>query len=501
VELERIDARPPFPFGASAPARRLAISAWLAREGPLVAVVGVFAAFVLSQLGRLIQTDTWLGLVAGRVITKTGLPSRDTLTLWTAGKRWIDQQWLAHVLLYRLDLAGGPRLLVLVHVVVVIVTFAAATIIARRRGGTPRSVAAIAVLALAPIAFASLQVRPEAFAYLLFVALVAMLSSRAEFTWRRAAAVVALLVLWANLHGSVVLAAALVVLYAGLAIIRQVRGRTWPVIPGVLALASVAAPFASPYALTLPHYYSATLFEPAFGRYLAQWQPTTLSVVSLPVFLLAGVTLRQFGRTRASYSAFEVLAAIALLVAALLAMRNWVWFSLFAVMILPRGIGRGWEANAREGRLDRRLALAVIAGVCFLTLTGFSHAERWYTSRYSPRAAEAVARVTAADPNAKVFATIASADWLLWVHPELAGRIAYDVRYELMQPETLRQMLLFRATGIGLRSKLERYDVLVLSRFADKRPLVALRSFGNQIAYRYSDDQFVVVSLRKQSRA
>ncbi len=474
--------------------------AWLDREAPVVAVAGIFAAFVLSQVSRLIQTDSWLALVVGRLIANSGLPSHDTLTQWTLGRPWTDQQWLAHLMLYGLDLSGGLRLVILVHAIVVGATFIGAIVVARRRGATPRSVAAVAGLALPSIALASLQVRPEAFAYLLFVAVAAILSSPRGLTWGRAALVIGLLVLWANLHGSVVLGVALVVLRAAIEIARDARKRSLTPLPWLLAVASAGSLLASPYTLALPHYYAQTLLQPGFGRYLAQWQPTTLSIVSLPLFVLAGLMLRQFGSARSDYSTFVKLAGLMLLAAALLAMRNWVWFSLFAVVVLPAGIGRSWQASERHMRLDRVVALVALAGVIALAATNLNHGDRWFMSRYPDPAADAVAGVAAHHPDARVFATVASADWLLWEHPELAGRVAYDVRYELLDEAALRQMLIFRATGVGLRQKLERYDVLVLSRFADARPLVALRTFGDRVRYRYADDEFVVVSLRQPHR-
>ncbi len=496
MELEHVDTRATIPVATSRQSRGLAL-AWLDREAPVVAVAGIFVAFVLSQASRLIQSDSWLAFVVGRLIAKSGLPSHDTLTQWTLGQTWTDQQWLAHLVLYALDVSGGLRLVILVHGIVITATFVGAIVVARRRGASARSVAAVAGLALPSIALASLQVRPEAFAYLLFVAVAAILSSPRGLTWRRAALVIGLLVLWANLHGSVVLGVALVVLRAAIDIARDARKRSLTPLPLLLAAASVGSLFASPYTLALRHYYAHTLFQPGFGRYLAQWQPTTLSIVSLPLFALAGLMLWHFGRARTDYSPFVELAALMLLAAALLAMRNWVWFSLFALITLPAGIGHSWRTSERDLRFDRIVALVATIGVIALAAATFSHSEGWYVSRYPEPAADAVAGVAAQNPNARVFATVASADWLLWTHPDLAGRIAYDVRYELLDQATLRQMLIFRATGVGLRQKLEHYDVVVLSRFADARPLAALRTFGKRVTYRYADDEFVVVSLRR----
>jgi len=282
--------------------------------------------------------------------------------------------------------------------------------------------------------------------------------------------------------------------------VADARARTLSAHAWVLAAASGGSLLASPYALALPHYYASTILEPSFGRYLVQWQPTRLSVVSLPLFLLAGWLLWQFGRAGSAYSTFEKLAALGLLAGALLAIRNWVWFSLFALMILPLGV-RWTRSDDEDARLNRPLAVAALGGVLAFAVAGFAHSSDWFSSHYAPRAADAVASIADADADASVYATVASADWLLWQHPDLAGRIAYDARYELLEKEELRQIYLFRAAALGLRSKLARYDLLVLSRFADTRPLAALHALGHRVSYVYSDRDIVIVSRRDRARA
>ena len=43
-----------------------------------------------------------------------------------------------------------------------------------------------------------------------------------------------------------------------------------------------------------------------------------------------------------------------------------------------------------------------------------------------------------------VFADDRYADWLLWTEPELRGRIAYDVRFELFRPRQLDLLVAYR---------------------------------------------------------
>jgi hypothetical protein len=64
------------------------------------------------------------------------------------------------------------------------------------------------------------------------------------------------------------------------------------------------------------------------------------------------------------------------------------------------------------------------------------------TSSFPPDAARAVAR--AAGPDGTVLADDKHSDWLIWEQPVLAGRIAYDVRFELFGADEMTQIPLLR---------------------------------------------------------
>jgi hypothetical protein len=66
-----------------------------------------------------------------------------------------------------------------------------------------------------------------------------------------------------------------------------------------------------------------------------------------------------------------------------------------------------------------------------------------------------------------VLATSTYADWLLWVRPELAGRVAFDSRFELMTKAELRRAQRFAARVEGWRQLAHRYSVLVIDRDDD----------------------------------
>ena len=215
-----------------------------------------------------------MALVSGRWIAQHGLPSHDALTVWTHGHRWIDQQWLAQLSLYGLSRVGGLKLLLLVHALLVTSGLVGAALIARSRGATARSVTWIAIPVLIAYYPVASVMRPQSFAFPLFTATLWLVLADARRPSRRIFAALPLLVLWTNLHGSVVLGAMLVSLAGLVAIVQQRRpsGRGL-----ALLLAPWACVFASPYALHLPAYYEKILVGGDFKQFVTEWRPTTLT--------------------------------------------------------------------------------------------------------------------------------------------------------------------------------------------------------------------------------
>jgi hypothetical protein len=77
-----------------------------------------------------------------------------------------------------------------------------------------------------------------------------------------------------------------------------------------------------------------------------------------------------------------------------------------------------------------------------------------------------------------VLATSSYADWLLWTRPELAGRVAYDSRFELLTRAELRRAQHFEARVEGWRQEAARYRVIVIDRDDDSSLRASLVRLG-----------------------
>ncbi|MGZ4335286.1 MAG: hypothetical protein ACXVRJ_13585 [Gaiellaceae bacterium] len=458
--------------GAVAGPLRLVVGV-LAEESRLVISVAVFSAVLLWNLHVQINQDAWLALAGGRVVFQHGFPHHDWLTAWTAGRTWVDQAWLGQLSLFGVASLGGLRLLAAVHVVLITATFAAAIAVSRRLGGSSRSVLYLIPLVFPLLAESMWQVRTQSLAFPLFVAVFALLALDARAPSPRVFVVLPLLCVWANVHGSVVLGVALTVV-RGLDLVAHGTRRRG----AILVIAAPLCLLASPYGLHLVGYYRSTLLNPAFSAFVNEWQPTRFGVLTAAFFILLVGAGWLLGRSRTAVTRFGWLALAVTGISGLAAVRNLGYFTLVALMLLPSALDEAWPA--RRGRvpgrsLDAVISIAALAGVGIVALNVLGRPTDSLAAPNDPAAAAAVVRAVERSPGARVYADVRYADWLLWAQPSLAGRVAYDARFELLSRRQLAEIYTFDDPyGGSWRVASAGYPVLVLDRTDDAVAVRAL---------------------------
>jgi hypothetical protein len=470
--------------------------AFIEQNGTVVMLFSAAVYLLVANLPSGVQSDGWLALLAGREIVAHGLPSHDTLTVWAHGRQWIDQQWLAQVALYGVQRFGGYRLVMLFHATLVLGGFGAACAIARRRGASALSVTWIGVLGLLAYFPEAAIMRAQSFAYVFFVAVVALLFADSRSRSNRIFFVLPLLVVWANLHGSVAVGAGLVSLYGLTTLLSARRAPHAGWARGLLLLvAPWGCVLASPYATSLPSYYQTILFGAHFGRYVTEWSPTAWSIVTAPVYILVVAGVWLLGRARGGATRFELLAFLVTSLLAFQALRNMAWVALTAILLLPRLLDCVRTPPAEPRRVNRILAPAALVGALIIVVATASKSDSWFVHRYPTAAANAAA--AAAGRDGRIFANEAYADWLVWTHPRLSGRIAYDTRFELLNTDQLGLVQKFRSRIGDWQAAAAGYQVLVLSKTDEKHSIAAfLRSHQ---ARKVADDRGIVV-LRRVAR-
>ena len=453
----------------------LVARAWriLEQESLLVLCTTIFAIAFVIRLSGQVNQDAWLAIAGGRSIVEHGLPHHESWTIWGTAASFVDQQWLAHLGLYATYAVGGFGLLAGLHAVLTLGAISLALVFARRRGASQRSVLLLLPLSFFCLIVSTWQIRTQSFAYLLFVACLWLAVEDARRPSNRIFLALPLLALWANLHGSVVLGAGLVALRG---LDRAFGGRRG----SGLALAALAPAmlFVSPYASSLAGYYHSTLFNPAFSSMLNEWQPPRPGALTAPFFVLAIAVVWLVGRSRLALNRYERLAIFLTVAAALTATRNMGWFAFTAIMLVPSAIEEAYPdrspTNAGLSRLNARVAAATAGGLAVLLLATLARPASWFTKPYPDAASSAVA-AAAADPRARIYADVKYADWLLFEHPEIAGRIAFDARFEVLSSRRISQIYNFNNVyGASWREATKGFRIVVLDRSVSKRPIRAI---------------------------
>jgi hypothetical protein len=494
-----------------APSGRLARLIAHRSEAIFLAVpVALLALFSIAQLPREFGVDSWLALVSGRLVSQQGIPHHETLTVMSHGLVWIDQQWLAQLASYVLQRLGGLGLLGTVNCLLITSGVAISTASARRRGASFRTTLIMAPLCVVMV-LPSREIRTQAFAVPLFALLISLLARDSRNPSRRVFWCLPVLVLWANLHGSVTLGAALVGLH-GLITLGERRDAlrrsavAW-VRPLALLLGPAAALMVTPYGLAIVGYYRGTMVSSTLRQTVSEWQPvTSMPAVATGVFLISAVAIWSFGRSPQRTTTWEKLALLIVAASAIEIVRNSLFLALLAMAVVP--VSLHWGADTSMASPDRRRVLingsvALLTGACVILATAVAVARPTGVIEFNSQrlgVLTAVQRATQADPNLHVLAGQQFDDWLLWRDPALSGHLANDVRFELLSAGQINRLQsLFNQVGPDFRSAARGYRLLVLDRTSEHAAFIAFtHEPGRRILY--EDGQRAVI-LRTVSAA
>lgn len=315
-------------------------------------------AFVLAAffLGSLVSTwpttdpDLWWHLADGRYFLANGVPSTDPFSLTRLGAEWVAHEWLADILMFRIQDSWGIVALPIVYGLLVGVAWAA--IYATVSGEPLRKLVllGLAGAGIAPVVAARPQMNTLVLLALLVVVTERIRDGRASPAnfW----ILVPLVALWANLHAGFYTAFAYVGVVGLGSLVDQRFGRSERALDRRALLhlvgATAVAFFAillTPHGTTLWTYPFATLGDPVTQRSLVEWRPPNFGNFFLwPYLLYVSVGLLGVASRRPRPPATDLLLYAGTLAASLFSVRH---IALHAVVSLPVLI-RLW-APARSG--------------------------------------------------------------------------------------------------------------------------------------------------------
>jgi hypothetical protein len=439
----------------------------------------LFAAFAPDT----VVGDTWMTLVSGREIVDHGLPHVDHLTVYGAGQTWTDQQWLAHLTLYGSERLGGLGLVTFVSGLSVLLAYGVSVVAVRARGATTRATLLVFVVALfaAPWTW---TVRAQVLVLPLFAAVVALSVDARDGLRRRSWLAIPILILWGNLHGSAFLGALIASSVGVLELVRRRRALH----AAAFAVAPWLALLVTPYGpLATVRYYRLLLVDPPFADVVSEWDRPGIgwATIAFGILLIGAVILLATGWRGFALTEVVVLAITAAV--ALQAIRGIYWFSIACLIILPPAIDRaiGLREPPPLRKVGRVVSVIAVLGLVIAAIgggisTGGRVADNW------PAAAAAPVRAALRDPATRVYPTDRYADWLLWTIPELRGRLAYDVRFEVYTRDQIVANVHYNGeTGKDWKSVTNGYSIVVLDN-TDKTSHLPdfLAEPGTRVVYR-----------------
>jgi len=308
----------------------------------------VYAVLLVAGPRLLGDPDSYSHIEVGRWIIAHGtLPASDPFSFSKHGAPWITFEWLSEVIYAGIyALAGWPGVVALAAAAIALAFGLFTSFLLRELSPTLTLLMVIAaIVLLAPHMLA----RPHVLVLPLMVTWAAALVRCMDRRGPPPYWALPLLVLWANLHGSVVLALGLIGPAVLEALLREERAQ-WPRVllrwlPFVaLAVAASCLTPHGPEPLLMP---LTTLGLGSALAWIGEWRPQDFSHVSgFELLLLAGIFALSRGVT---LPVVRALVLIGLLHFALAQIRNADLLAMLAPLYLAAPLGRTFGGPAEDG--------------------------------------------------------------------------------------------------------------------------------------------------------
>ena len=443
----------------------------LSLDGLWVAIAILLPALV-ALLVPMPAVDLAYQVRAGHEILATGtIPAVDTWTFTVWGTPWLDQQWLAQVLLAWGHALGGWELLAVVRAGLVALTTGLLVGTARVAGGGARSAAILALVAFALMAPA-LALRPQLLGIVLFALVLFLVAGRHRWPAAYWLAPWALL-LWANVHGSFILGP-LLLGYAWLddALARRPGSRR----SALVLVAGTLVTLVNPFLAVAWQYAIGIGASPSIAGRVSEWQRTTPFAMPGILFypsLVATFALMVVRRDRLTLATWAL--GIGMAVIGVWAVRGVAWWAMAMVFLLATVLAPRMEAAvapttppAPGDRAPRRAGLVnvlvvAVMGIVLVAALPWWRAPDPLTGRagllsVAPTSvAQALAEVSAAHPGLRVAAPQTWTSWLEWAAPD--ARYYLDSRFELYPFDTWDGYDALLAGGAEARAVVDRWGV------------------------------------------
>ena len=326
------------------------------------ALAAALAGFALAAFspGLLNDGDTYWHIRAGEWMLAHGsLLRSDVFSYTAAGNSWHTQEWLAEILM-ALSWRGGWPGVHLLFAGCAGLTAGVVAFFARKRMDFVPALLTV-VLGLACVT-GSLLARPHILALPLLAIWTAGLAAAREQDMPPRWWLMAVMPLWANLHGSFVFGLALAAALAIEAVAQSPQPKKAALGWMSFLLAATASAAITPFGfktLVFPFQLSALQ---GLGH-IGEWQPSDFSHVT-PFAIALLVTLFVWGRGLVKVPLLRLLLVLGLTGLALMHARHQMLLGVTAPILLAEALGRAWPAKSQ----NQPPLFAAMAGLALIVL-------------------------------------------------------------------------------------------------------------------------------------
>jgi len=296
----------------------------------LAVALGAGACALLGSIGA---DARWLAALGRTILEQGSIPSGVPYAA-APSVDWVNVPVLGELVFHALQVVGGDRGFLVAQLVAVTAALTLLALGMRALGASDAASAAVLMLVFFAAVPSFLIVRAQLFSLVLFCAALLLLRAESRRPSRRVWLLVPLIVLWANLHGGVLVGLAIAAAYLVLE-----RARREPVVAASVLIACCAALFLTPALLDSGHYYLGVLRSEAAQRGEGLWAPLSIGKPFDVLFIVLAIPLLVFA-FRSGSRVWELACIAAFAGLTLHAGRNSIWLLCFIAAPAAHGLGK-----------------------------------------------------------------------------------------------------------------------------------------------------------------
>ncbi len=322
----------------------------------LAVALGAGACALLGSIGA---DARWLAALGRTILEQGSIPSGVPYAA-APSVDWVNVPVLGELVFHALQVVGGDRGFLVAQLVAVTAALTLLALGMRALGASDGASAVVLMLVFFAGVPSFLIVRAQLFSLVLFCTALLLLRAESRTPSRRVWLLAPLIVLWANLHGGVLVGLAIAAAYLVLE-----RARREPVVAASVLTACCAGLFLTPALLGSGHYYLGVLRSEAAQRGEGLWAPLSVGNPFDVLFIVLAIPLLVFA-FRSGSRVWELACIAAFAGLTLHAGRDSVWLLCFIAAPAADGLGKRYLRDFSVSR--RTLVLCAWVPAAFLVL-------------------------------------------------------------------------------------------------------------------------------------